>query len=83
MTRARAEQQAVVDLLKGDLARIRKQVGAADYQKIDAHLEGVLAMERRIMPPPTTPTDGRLHDPARADEPHRATTRTTRRRSRR
>ena len=56
VTRARAEQHAVVDLLKGDLARIRKQVGSADYQKIDAHLEGVLAMERRILPPPTTPT---------------------------
>ena len=42
VTRARAEQHAVVDLLKGDLARIRKRVGAADYQKIDAHLEGVL-----------------------------------------
>ena len=46
----------MVDLLKGDLARIRKRVGAADYQKIDAHLEGVLAIERRILPPPTTPT---------------------------
>ena len=56
VTRARAEKHAMVDLLKNDLSRIRKRVGAADYQKIDAHLEGVLAMERRIMPPPTTPT---------------------------
>ena len=56
VARARAEQHAVVDLLKGDLSRIRKRVGAADYQKIDAHLEGVLAIERRILPPPTTPT---------------------------
>ena len=40
VTRARAEQHAVVDLLKGDLARIRKRVGTADYQKIDAHLAG-------------------------------------------
>jgi len=56
VTRARAEQHAVVDLLKGDLSRIKKRVGAADYQKIDAHLEGVLAIERRILPPPTTPT---------------------------
>jgi hypothetical protein len=56
VTRARAEQKAVVDLLKGDLSRLRKRLGAADYQKIDAHLEGVLAMERRIVPPPTTPT---------------------------
>ena len=56
VTRARAEQKAIVDLLKGDLSRIRTQVGVADYQKIDAHLEGVLAIERRIQPPPTTPT---------------------------
>jgi hypothetical protein len=56
VTRARNEQKAVVDLLKGDLSRIRKRIGAADYQKIDAHLEGVLAMERRILPPTTTPT---------------------------
>ena len=56
VTRARNEQKAVVDLLKGDLSRIRKRIGAADYQKIDAHLEGVLAMERRIVPPTTTPT---------------------------
>jgi hypothetical protein len=64
VTRARNEQKAVVDLLKGDLSRIRKQIGAADYQKIDAHLEGVLAMERRIAPPTTTPTHGRLLGPA-------------------
>jgi len=56
VTRARAEQHAIVDLLKGDLSHIRQQVGATDYQKIDAHLEGVLEIERRIKPPPTTPT---------------------------
>jgi len=53
--RARNEQKAICALLKGDLARIRGRVGAADYQKIDAHLEGVLGIERRIAPAPTTP----------------------------
>ena len=48
VTRNRAEQKALVDILKGDLPRIRARVGAADYQKLDQHLEGVLAMERRL-----------------------------------
>ena len=70
MTRARNEQKAVVDLLKGDLSRIRKRIGAADYQKIDAHLEGVLAMERRILPPPTTPTTVGCTIPPSPDDGH-------------
>jgi hypothetical protein len=56
VTRLRNERKAVVDLLKGDLARIRARIGAADYQKMDAHLEGVLAIEKRIAPPPVTST---------------------------
>ena len=47
VTRARSEQKAIVDLIKGDLGRIRTRVGAEEYRKIDAHLEGVLAIERR------------------------------------
>ena len=50
VTQRRNEQKALVDILKVDLAKIRTRVGAADYQKIDAHLEGVLAMERRLTP---------------------------------
>ncbi len=48
ITRNRNEQKALVDVLKVDLAKIRTRVGASDYQKIDKHLEGVLAMERRL-----------------------------------
>ena len=48
VTRNRTEQKALVDILKADLPRIRARVGAADYQKLDQHLEGVLAMERRL-----------------------------------
>jgi hypothetical protein len=54
VTQQRNEQKALVDILKVDLAKIRTRVGAADYQKIDAHLEGVLAMERRLTPTTTT-----------------------------
>ncbi|MEO5768109.1 MAG: DUF1552 domain-containing protein, partial [Polyangia bacterium] len=44
--RTRNEQKAVVDLIRGDLQRIRTRVSSADYRKIDAHLEGLLAIER-------------------------------------
>lgn len=56
----RNEQKALVDIVKGDLQGIRMRVGAADYQKIDAHLEGMLAMERRLTTPttPGTPAAG-------------------------
>jgi hypothetical protein len=46
IARLRAEQKALVDLLKGEMPKIRSVVGMADYQKIDAHLEGLLAIER-------------------------------------
>lgn len=49
----RAEQQALVDYLKGDLSRVRSRVGKEDYQKLDAHLEGLLAIERRLSGPST------------------------------
>jgi len=53
-----AEQKAVIDLLKGETTRIRTMVGSADYQKIDAHLEGLLALERlnnaATQPPPSS-----------------------------
>lgn len=48
LSRASAEQRAIVDLLKDDLARVRTKVGAEDYFKLDAHLEGLLAIERQL-----------------------------------
>ncbi|MFO7177247.1 MAG: DUF1552 domain-containing protein [Pseudomonadota bacterium] len=51
--RTRLERQAVVDRLKGDLTRIRTRIGSEEHQKLDAHLEGLLAIERRLS---TTPT---------------------------
>jgi hypothetical protein len=59
-SQTRTEKLAVVDLLKNDLARLRTRVGAEDYAKIDAHLESLLAIERRISatPPPQPPSTG-------------------------
>lgn len=46
VARTQAEQQSALDLLKGQMTKIRATVGTADYQKIDAHLEGLLTIER-------------------------------------
>jgi len=46
--RIKTEQGAIVDLLQGDLARIRTKVGSEDYAKLDAHLEGLLALEQKL-----------------------------------
>lgn len=42
-----AEKKACVDLLKGEMPRIKARVGSADYRKFDAHFEALLAIERR------------------------------------
>ncbi len=44
----RAEQQAVVDLVRADLGRIRRKVGSEDYHKLDAHLDGLATLEQRL-----------------------------------
>lgn len=49
--RRRAEQGAIVDLLRGDLGRIKKKIGSEDYVKLDKHLEGLLAIEQRLNQP--------------------------------
>ncbi|MFO0595218.1 MAG: DUF1552 domain-containing protein [Myxococcaceae bacterium] len=46
--RVRANRQSVIDLVKGDLARLRPGYGAAEQRKLDAHLEGVRALEQRL-----------------------------------
>lgn len=54
--RRQTEQQALVDLLKDDLTRLRRRVGKEDHYKLDAHLEGLLDLERRLGgPPPLSP----------------------------
>jgi hypothetical protein len=58
LVKRNAERRLLVDVLKQDLTRLRSKVGSADYLKIDAHLEGLLALERQIGPddPVATPT---------------------------
>lgn len=54
--RLRAEQQAALTLLKGETGKLRTLVGTADYQKIDAHLAGLMALERLNATPTGGPT---------------------------
>jgi hypothetical protein len=42
------EQAAVVDWLRDDLGRLKRRIGSDDYAKVDAHLEGLLAIEQRL-----------------------------------
>ncbi len=47
------EQSSVLDLVTGDLRRMRTRVSAEEYPKIDAHLAGIRSLEQRLetMPP--------------------------------
>ncbi len=42
------ERNALIDYLKGDLARIRTKIGREEYGKLDAHLEALLSIQRRL-----------------------------------
>jgi len=42
------EQTSVLDLVNGDLKRLRTRVSAEEYPKIDAHLDGIRALEQRL-----------------------------------
>jgi len=48
LERLKLQRGAVVDVLKNDLSRVRTKVGSEDYYKLDAHLEGLLAIEQRL-----------------------------------
>jgi hypothetical protein len=41
-------ERAVVDLVAADLKRLRGRIGSEDFAKVDAHLEALNALERRI-----------------------------------
>lgn len=43
-----AERRSVIDLVRAELASLRLRVGQEDRGKLDAHLEGVRALERRL-----------------------------------
>lgn len=55
--RERTDQQALYQVIKGDLARIKMRVGVEEYRKVEAHLEGIQALERRLtVAEPAEPT---------------------------
>jgi hypothetical protein len=54
----RLEQKSIIDLVKGDLTKLRTKVSAEEYGKIDAHLEGLRAIEQRVTAVPPLPSAG-------------------------
>jgi hypothetical protein len=43
-----ARERSVIDLVAADLKRLRARIGSEDFAKVDAHLEALNALERRI-----------------------------------
>jgi uncharacterized protein DUF1552 len=50
--RIRAEKQSILDFIKADITDVRLKVGKEDGAKIDAHLETVRDIERRLTSAP-------------------------------
>jgi Protein of unknown function (DUF1552) len=48
LTRQRAQKQAVIDALKTDIGRISQRLAGPEKQKLDAHLEALKDIERRL-----------------------------------
>jgi hypothetical protein len=48
LARVKAEQKSILDLLKGDLARVRTKISTEEAPKLDAHLEGIRQLELRL-----------------------------------
>jgi hypothetical protein len=46
----RAERRSVIDVVKDEITALGVRVSRTDRQKIDAHLEGTRAIERRLQP---------------------------------
>jgi hypothetical protein len=42
------EQTSILDLVTGDLNRLRTRVSSEEYAKVDAHLAGIRALEQRL-----------------------------------
>ena len=51
LTRARAERRSVIDLVKGELESLNRDLGVVDRHKIDAHLTAMRELERSLAPP--------------------------------
>lgn len=46
--RLRAERRSVIDRVRRETATLARQIGSADRHKLESHLEGVRAIERRL-----------------------------------
>jgi hypothetical protein len=64
--RLRAERKSVMDVVRRELEVVERRVGQGDRRKIESHLEGVRAIERRLeLRPPAT---CQIRDPQRASD---------------
>lgn len=54
----RLEQKSIIDLVKGDLTKLRTKISSEEHAKIDAHLEGLRAIEQRVTAMPPAPVAG-------------------------
>lgn len=48
LARVRRERQSVIDLVRGDLSELSGRVGAEERRRLDAHLESIRDVERRM-----------------------------------
>jgi hypothetical protein len=51
VARLRAERKTVLDFVGDDYARLSKRLGVSDRQKVDAHLEAIRDIEKRLDAP--------------------------------
>ncbi len=51
VTRLRQERQSVIDLVKGELDSLSKDLAVVDRHKLDAHLTAVRELEKTLVPP--------------------------------
>jgi len=63
----RREQQSVLDMLKGDVERLRGKVSSEEFPKIEAHLTGLRALETVLDAPDPPITSAGCSVPARPE----------------
>lgn len=49
VAKLRAERQSVIDLVRGEIGRVRRQLPTADHDRLDAHLDGISDIESRLV----------------------------------
>jgi hypothetical protein len=56
LERVRARRKLTVDLVKGELEALNRKIDKVDRLKIEQHVEGLTAIEKRLLRPTETPT---------------------------